>query len=138
VLATGELATLDDIRRVVVAFRNQTPVYVGDIADVREGVVDRTTLITGNGSRPPSSASPARFAATSSPSPTGVEQTLRENARSLPPAIRIAKVYDLAAFVASRAQRAEAIVIGGLLAVFVLSPFSGTGGRRSSRRRRCR
>jgi hypothetical protein len=25
VLATGELATLDDIRHVVVAFRNQTP-----------------------------------------------------------------------------------------------------------------
>src|SRR6185436_13714470 len=49
VLATGELANLDDVRHVVVAFRNQTPVYVGDIAEVREGVVDRTTLITGNG-----------------------------------------------------------------------------------------
>src|SRR5262245_15424527 len=49
VLATGELTALDHVRRAVVAFRNQTPVYVRDIADVREGVVDRTTLITGNG-----------------------------------------------------------------------------------------
>src|SRR5262245_10491267 len=40
VLATGELRNLDDVRRVVVAFRNQTPVYIGDIADVREGVID--------------------------------------------------------------------------------------------------
>src|SRR5207245_4781806 len=49
VLATGELATIDDVKRVVVAFRNQTPVYVADVADVPEGVVDRTALIAGHG-----------------------------------------------------------------------------------------
>src|SRR5262249_50391138 len=49
VLSTGELASLDAVRRVVVAFRQQSPVYLSDVADVREGVVDRTTLVTGNG-----------------------------------------------------------------------------------------
>jgi CzcA family heavy metal efflux pump len=124
VLATGELATLDDIRRVVVAFRNQTPVYVGDIAEVREGVVDRTTLITGNG-QPAAVISIARqIRGNILAIARGVEQTLRENARSLPPAIRIAKVYDLAAFVADAVRSvSEAIVIGGLLAVFVLLAF---------------
>jgi glycosyltransferase involved in cell wall biosynthesis len=34
VLSTSELASLDDVRHVVAAFRNQTPVYVGDIAEV--------------------------------------------------------------------------------------------------------
>jgi CzcA family heavy metal efflux pump len=124
VLATGELATLDDIRHVVVAFRNQTPLYVGDIAEVREGVVDRTTLITGNG-QPAAVISIARqIRGNILAIAQGVELTLRENARSLPPAIRISKVYDLAAFVAEAVRSvSEAIVIGGLLAVFVLFAF---------------
>ena len=125
VLSTAELTSLDDVRHVVVAFRQQTPVYVGDIAEVREGVVDRTTLITRQAdSRPPSSPSRVRFAATSSPSPTASSRRCATQAASLPPAIRIAKVYDLAAFVRDAvASVSEAIIIGGLLAVFVLLAF---------------
>jgi hydrophobe/amphiphile efflux-1 (HAE1) family protein len=124
VLATGELATLEDIRGVVVAFRNQTPVYLGNIAEVREGVLDRTTLITGNG-QPAAVISIARQIRGNILSiAQGVEQTLRDSASSLPPAIRIAKVYDLAAFVAEAVRSvSEAIVIGGVLAVFVLLAF---------------
>jgi CzcA family heavy metal efflux pump len=124
VLATGELTSLDDVRRVVVAFRNQTPVYVGDLADVREGVVDRTTLITGNG-QPAAVISVARqIRGNIIDIADGVEQTLRENIASLPPSIRISKVYDLAAFVKEAVRSvSEAIVIGGLLAIFVLLAF---------------
>jgi CzcA family heavy metal efflux pump len=124
VLATGELATLDDIRRVVVAFRNQTPVYLGDVAEVREGVLDRKTLITGNG-QPAAVISIARqIRGNILAIAQGVEQTLRDSASSLPPAIRIAKVYDLAAFVAEAVRSvSEAIAIGGLLAIFVLLAF---------------
>src|SRR2546422_10990816 len=94
VLATGELKSLDDVRHAVVAFRNQTPVYVGDIAEVREGVVDRTTLITGNG-QPAAVISVARqIRGNIIAIADGVEQTLREQAASLPHAVRISKVYD--------------------------------------------
>ncbi len=124
VLATGELANLDIVRHTVVAFRNQTPVYVGDIAEVREGVVDRTTLITGNG-QPAAVINVARqIRGNILAIAQGVEQTLREGARSLPPAIRISKVYDLAAFVSEAVQSvSEAIIIGSILAVFVLLAF---------------
>ncbi len=124
VLATGELATLDDVRHVVVAFRNQTPVYVGDIAEVREGVVDRTTLITGNG-KPAAVIGIARqIRGNIVTIADGVEQTLRDAASSLPPAVRVSKVYDLAAFVRDAVRSvSDAIVIGGLLAVFVLLAF---------------
>ena len=124
VLATGELSDLDAIRRVVVAFRNQTPVYVGDIAEVREGVVDRTTLITGNG-LPAAVVNVARqIRGNMLAIADGVEQTLREHAASLPPAIRISKVYDLAAFVRDSVRSVtEAIVIGSVLAVLVLLVF---------------
>ncbi len=124
VLATGELTSLDDIRRTVVAFRQQTPVFVGDIAEVREGVVDRTTLITGNG-RPAAVINVARqIRGNIIAIADGVQQTLRDNLSSLPPAIRISKVYDLAAFVSEAVQSvSEAIVIGSILAVFVLLAF---------------
>src|SRR5207249_2346081 len=124
VLATGEFANLDDVRHVVVAFRDQTPVYVGDIAEVREGVVDRTTLITGNG-HPAGILSVARQIGGNILSiAEGVEQTLRDQSASLPQAVRISKVYDLAGFVRDAvASVTEAILIGGLLAVFVLLAF---------------
>src|SRR5262245_21984446 len=124
VLATGELKNLDDVRATVVAFRNQTPVYVGDIADVREGVVDRTTLIPGNG-EPAAVVSVARqIRGNIIAIADCVEQALRANASQLPPAIRISKVYDLAAFVREAVRSvSEAIVIGSLLAIFVLLAF---------------
>jgi multidrug efflux pump subunit AcrB len=94
VLATGEITSLDDVRHVVVAFKNQTPIYLGDIAEVREGVVDRTTLITGSG-QPAAVLSIARqIGGNIIAVADGVERTLKENASSLPPAIRISKVYD--------------------------------------------
>jgi CzcA family heavy metal efflux pump len=124
VLATGELTNLDDIRHVAVAFRNQTPVYVGDIAEVREGVVDRTTLISGNG-QPAALVSVARqIGGNILAIARNVEATLRDQAASLPPAIRIAKAYDLAEFVADAVRSvSEAILIGAVLAVFVLLAF---------------
>jgi CzcA family heavy metal efflux pump len=124
VLATGELTSLDDVRHVVVAFRNQTPVYVGDVAEVREGVVDRTTLITGSGQPAAVIAVARQIRGNIIAIANGVEQTLRESASSLPPAIRISKVYDLATFVSEAVWSvAESIVIGGLLAIFVLLAF---------------
>ena len=124
VLATGELTSLDAIRGTVVAFRQQSPVYLRDIADVREGVVDRTTLITGNG-RPAAVVNVARqIRGNILAIAQGVEQTLRDNVGSLPAAIRISKVYDLAAFVGDAVQSVgEAILIGSLLAIFVLLAF---------------
>jgi CzcA family heavy metal efflux pump len=124
VLSTSELTSLDDVRHVVVAFRQQTPVYVGDIAEVREGVVDRTTLVTGNG-QPAAVVNVARqIRGNIIAIADGVDQALRDQAASLPPAIRISKVYDLATFVKEAvASVSEAIVIGSILAVFVLLAF---------------
>ncbi|HEU5180442.1 MAG TPA: efflux RND transporter permease subunit [Candidatus Polarisedimenticolia bacterium] len=124
VLSTSEITTVEDVRHVVVAYRDQTPIYVGDLADVREGVVDRTTLITGNG-RPASILSVARqIGGNIIAIADSVEQTLRDHAASLPSAVRISKVYDLAGFVRDAVWSVtEAIVIGGLLAVVVLLAF---------------
>jgi CzcA family heavy metal efflux pump len=123
-LASSELADLDDVKRVVVAFRGQSPVYLGDIAEVREGTVDRTTLISGSG-EPAAVVNVARqIGGNIVQIANDVERTLKEEARSLPPALRISKVYDLATFVRDSVRSVrDAIVIGSLLAVLVLLFF---------------
>jgi CzcA family heavy metal efflux pump len=124
VLSTSELTDLDDVRHVVVAFREQSPVYVGDVAEVREGTVDRTTLISGSG-EPAAVVNVARqIGGNIIQIADDVEQTLKEEARSLPPALRISKVYDLATFVRDSVRSVrDAIIIGSLLAVLVLLLF---------------
>jgi CzcA family heavy metal efflux pump len=128
VLSTAELTTLDDVRRVVVAFRNSAPVTLGDVADVREGVIDRTTLITGNG-EPAALITVARQIRGNILEIAGdVRSALAAEASRLPSGIRLGIVYDLAAFVreAVRGVR-DAILIGGLLAVGVLLLFLRDG-----------
>ena len=124
VLATGEIADLDAIRRVVVAYRSGTPIYVGDIAEVREGVVDRMMLITGNGRAAALVSVGRQIGGNILAIARSVESTLSEAAASLPPGLRISKAYDLAAFVRDAARSVgEAIAIGSLLAVLVLLVF---------------
>jgi CzcA family heavy metal efflux pump len=124
VLTTGELRSIDDVKKVVVAFRRQTPLYLGDLAEVREGVVDRTTLITGNG-QPAALVNVARqIRGNILQVADGVWAALRDYRLSLPPAVRLQVVYDLAEFVRNAvANVRDAIVIGGLLAVAVLIAF---------------
>jgi CzcA family heavy metal efflux pump len=124
VLTTAELTGVDDVRKVVVAFRQQTPIYLGDLAEVRDGVVDRTTLITGNG-KPAALVNVARqIRGNILEVADGVMAALREYRSSLPPAVHLSVVYDLAEFVRNAvANVRDAILIGGLLAVAVLIAF---------------
>jgi CzcA family heavy metal efflux pump len=124
VLATGELQSVEDVRKVVVAFRQGTPLYVGDLAEVREGVVDRTTLISGNG-QPAALLNVARqIRGNILEVAEGAWAALKESRPSLPPSVKLQVVYDLAEFVRSAvASVRDAILIGGVLAVLVLVAF---------------
>jgi CzcA family heavy metal efflux pump len=124
VLATAELKSLDDVRNVVVAFRQQSPVYVRDVAEVREGVTDRTLLVSGDG-KPAALVSVARqIHGNIIDVVDGARAAIQDYSASLPPTVRWKVVYDLAEFVRSAVYNVrDAIIIGGLLAVFVLIAF---------------
>jgi len=124
VLSTAELTGLEDVRKVVVAFREQTPVYVGDIAEVREGVVDHTTLISGGG-KPAAVVSVARqIRGNILTVVDGAKAALSGYRTSLPPSVKLTVVYDLAEFVRNAvANVRDAIAIGSLLAILVLIVF---------------
>ena len=124
VLTTAELQSVEDVRKVVVAFRQGTPLYLGDLAEVRDGVIDRTTLISGNG-QPAALLNVARqIRGNILEVADGAWAALKEYRPSLPPSVKLQVVYDLAEFVRSAvASVRDAILIGGLLAVLVLVAF---------------
>ena len=124
VLATAELTSLEDVRKVVVVFREGTPVYLGDIADVRVGVIDRTTLISGGGKAAAVVSVARQIRGNILDVVDGAKAALNDYRASLPPSVRLTVVYDLADFVRNAvASVRDAIVIGGLLAVLVLVFF---------------
>jgi CzcA family heavy metal efflux pump len=124
VLATSELTTLDQVRDVVVAFKEQRPVYVHDLAEVREGVVDRTVLVSGDG-KPAALVSVSRqIGGNIIDVADGARAAIESHTASLPPMVHWKVVYDLAEFVKSAvANVRDAILIGGFLAILVLVFF---------------
>ena len=128
VLSTSQFANLDDIRNAVIAVEGQAPVRLRDIAEVRDGVEDRRTLITGNGQ-------PAALINISRQIGGNILQIASEVRRlasnlgtAIPKTLRLTFVYDLAAFVQTAiANVAEAIAIGAALAVAILFMFLREG-----------
>jgi CzcA family heavy metal efflux pump len=123
-LGTSELRSLDEIRRAVVTVRNGTPVFVGDVADVVEGVADRTILISGGGGPAAIVSVSRQIGGNIVAVVSGVKAALREHLAALPPSLHLTAVYDLAEFVQSAIRSVrDAIAIGGVLAILVLIVF---------------
>lgn len=124
VLATSQFASLDDIRNTVVAIENNVPIRVRDLAEVRDGVQDRRTLITGNG-RPAALINISRQIGGNILQLTSdIKAQVRNLGSAIPKTLRISVVYDLAEFVSeSIGSVRDAILIGAFLAVLILLGF---------------
>jgi len=128
ILATSRFANLDDIRNTVVAVDNGAPIRVRDVAEVRFGVSDPRTLITGNG-EPAALVNISRQIGGNILAMTRViKEQIRNLGAAIPKTIRISIVYDLAEFVSeSIASVRDAILIGAVLAVLILFWFLRDG-----------
>ena len=122
VIASGEARDIADIGSLpVTVSASGAPVPLSDIANVREGAVDRTVRVGGpHGETVLISAS--RLEGASTPDVVrGVENVARELARSFPPGVTIEPVYDQANLVTeSIASVRDAIVLGIVLCLVVL------------------
>ena len=114
VLTTSQFADLDDIRSTVVAIENGVPIRVRDLAEVRDGVQDRQTLITGNG-QPAALINISRQIGGNILQLTqDVKDQLKDLGSAIPKTLHISIVYDLAEFVSdSIGSVRDAILIGG-------------------------
>jgi CzcA family heavy metal efflux pump len=124
VLANSQFQNLDDIRNTVVAVDGQTPVRLGEIAEVSDGVADRTTLITGNG-QPAALINISRQIGGNILQVADNVMAIAVNLGSaIPSTLHISVVYDLAEFVRESIDSVrDAILIGAFLAVLILYLF---------------
>ena len=138
VLATGEALSLDDVRRIVVSTPSSTkdkpedngadraPIHVGDVAEVKYGAEDRTSMFTGDGVPAAIISVTRQIGGSTVDIADEVEQAIAEVRPELPRGVKVERVYNQAAFVrASIANVRDAILIGGFLAVVILLAFLG-------------
>jgi CzcA family heavy metal efflux pump len=123
-LTTSQFTSLDDIRNTVVAIENGVPIRVSDVAEVRDGVEDRTTLITGNGQPAALINISRQIGGNILQLASEIRTQIRDLGSAIPKTLRISVVYDLAEFVSeSIGSVRDAILIGAILAVLILFGF---------------
>jgi CzcA family heavy metal efflux pump len=130
VLTTGQFTNLDQIRNTVVAVEANTPIYLRDVAEVRDGVDDPKILITGNGED-------AALISVSRQIGGNIIQIVDDlkaykdsvaSSGTIPKTLRLSVVYDLAEFVhESIANVRDAVLIGAALAIVILFVFLREG-----------
>ncbi|MGC1107302.1 MAG: efflux RND transporter permease subunit, partial [Candidatus Acidiferrales bacterium] len=124
ILTDDQFHGLDDIRDAIVAVQDESPVRVGDIAAVRDGVADPTLLATGNGK-------PAALINISRQIDGNILQIakqIRAMTRNLgsaiPKTLHLSVDYDLAEFVSESIKSVrDAILLGAFLAIVILYLF---------------
>src|SRR4029079_15176998 len=123
-LASGLWNSPQYIENAPVLMKNGATIKVSDLGTVTEGSPDRTLLVTGNGRDALSISISQQIGANILSLKQGVDAALADLAKTLPSAIKISRVYDLAEFVADAIKSVrDAILIGGFLAVIVLIVF---------------
>jgi CzcA family heavy metal efflux pump len=124
VLTSSQFLNLDDVRNTIVAVENSVPVRVRDLADVRDGVEDRRTLITGNGQPAALISISRQIGGNILQLTSGIKEQISNLGSAIPKTLRISVVYDLAEFVSeSMGSVRDAILIGAVLAVLILYGF---------------
>lgn len=124
ILTTSQFTNLGEIRNTVVAVDNGAPIRVQDVGEVRYGVSDPQTLITGNG-KPAALINISRQIGGNILATTRqIKDQIRNLGSAISKTLRLSIVYDLAEFVSeSIGSVRDAIIIGAVLAVLILFGF---------------
>jgi CzcA family heavy metal efflux pump len=124
VLTTSQFQNLDQVRDAVIAVEGASVLHLRDVAEVRDGVEDRTILVTGNG-RPAALINISRqIGSNILQLAAQVKDAAAHLGAAIPETLHISVVYDLAEFVESSvASVRDAILIGAALSVLILFVF---------------
>jgi multidrug efflux pump subunit AcrA (membrane-fusion protein) len=117
VRAEGSIRTLDDVRAIVVGERDEIPVRIGEVADVRIGSVTRYGMVTRNGEGETVQGLVLSLrGANARDIVAGVRARLAELAPQLPPGVKTEVFYDRGQLV----ERAVGTVSRALIEAIVL------------------
>jgi cobalt-zinc-cadmium resistance protein CzcA len=127
VRSVGLVTALEDIKNIVVKTEDGTPIYLGQIAEVKVGGAIRRGLQTRNGVEEVVSGQVVKLYGTNSSTVIGrVEQKMAEINKILPNGIQLVPYYEQKSLVqAAVATVTNALMFGIILVVIVLLLFMG-------------
>ena len=120
-MCSSDLATIDEIKDIIIGSRQGVPIRVGDVAAVEEGQELRTGAATMNGEETVIGTAMLLIGENSRAVAQRVDQKLKAIATSLPQGVIARTLYDRTALVeATIATVAKNLFEGALLVVVVL------------------
>ena len=126
VRAVGRAETVGDLRSTVVAVRDDTPVLLGEVAEVREAPAVRRGLAHGLADEIVSLRVVKQFGSDTTAVARGVRAAVADLSRSLPEGVRLRIVYDQSELVATALSGVgRAVLLGAALVVAVLFTLLG-------------
>ncbi len=126
VLVSGLFHTVRDIENVTVAVKNRVPVTVGEVATVTRGLEPRTIETSGNGHDAVLLNVIKQPIGNTVQVSDGIKAALADARSALPPGITVSNFYDQSEIVLeSQHSVLESLIIGGVLALVVLTLFLG-------------
>ena len=122
----GLVGNSRDIGNVVLATREGTPIYVRDIAEVKEGAAPRSGAVTRDGKEVVLGMALQRLGENAKNVVNEVKQKLKVTQQTLPKGVTINPVYDRTELVDKAVGTAEtALVEGSILVAIILFLFLG-------------
>lgn len=120
----NEFETLDDIRNVFIATRNQRHIRLGDIAEVQDAHKERTSITRFEGMEGVEIAIYKEGDANTVEVAENIQRRLQQVKDEMPSNYKLQLVYDQSTFIANAISEVKsAAIIGGILAMFVLYMF---------------
>ncbi|MGY6630122.1 MAG: efflux RND transporter permease subunit [Wenzhouxiangella sp.] len=120
----NEFRSVEEIAGVIIATADGRPVYLRDIAEVRQGWQEREAITRVNGEEMVELAIYREGDANVVAVARAVEQRLGRLGATLPPDVALTPVYDQSVFIRNAIRQViQAALFGGLLAVAVLYLF---------------
>jgi len=122
----GEFTSIEDIKNTVIAYRNSAPLYLKDIAQVKDSYKEKRGEVRVNGKEAIMLTIQKQSGANTVGVSTRVHQELKEIKKELPPGIGIDIIIDTAEYIRdSISQLTQTMVLAAIITFFVVLFFLG-------------
>jgi len=122
----GQIKTLEDLRRTVITARNNIPIYVGDVAEVRLGHKFRREDAGHNGEPAVYVTLEKQYGSDTLRTIAAVKEALNQISRDLPAGISLKPIYDQSILIIKSIKHLEFSILEGIiLVILVMLLFMG-------------
>lgn len=116
----GRITSLDDVRRTVITSRNNVPVFVGDVAEVKIGHKFRREDAGHNGQEAVYVTLEKQYGSDTLKTIANIKQALARISRDLPAGISLRPIYDQSILIIKSIQHLEFSILEGIVLVILI------------------